>query len=271
MKEIGDLLKEAREKSGKTLVDISNDTKIRKSYLQEIEKGNFDIIPGGEVYVKGFIRNYAKCVGIDGDMIVEKYGKLKRQYEPEDLIENHEKEPYIGKVAKSEDKTKDSKDNRTFLLTLGILLLAVTIFIVNKTGLIPNVEQPNEIDLPKVEDQQNKENDLLEEDKTIDDNLEEGKIIVNKVNETQKNAHYTINNIPEVELIVLSESCWVRIEVDDKIMTEETLFVGDERFWEGEGKIYILAGNPNAIEIKVNGTKINTSYNNPYSFVFERI
>ena len=64
LNEIGVLLREAREASGMSLEEVSEATKIRSKYLEAIEQGDFAVIPG-EVYLKGFMRNYADCVGLD--------------------------------------------------------------------------------------------------------------------------------------------------------------------------------------------------------------
>ena len=37
---------------------------------------------------------------------------------------------------------------------------------------------------------------------------------------------YTINQNPELELKVKTESCWIRIEVDNSKVAEETLYEG---------------------------------------------
>lgn len=76
MNEIGVLLREAREARGMSLADVSEVTKIRSKYLDAIERGEFTMIPG-EVYLKGFIRNYADCVGLDGAQVVIRYNELR--------------------------------------------------------------------------------------------------------------------------------------------------------------------------------------------------
>ena len=64
MIEIGRKLREAREKKGMSLTEIQEFTKIRLRYLEAIESGELDVIPG-EVYRKGFISNYANAVGLE--------------------------------------------------------------------------------------------------------------------------------------------------------------------------------------------------------------
>jgi len=76
LNEIGVLLRGAREARGMSLADVSEITKIRSKYLDAIERGEFATIPG-EVYLKGFIRNYADCVGLDGGKVVARYNELR--------------------------------------------------------------------------------------------------------------------------------------------------------------------------------------------------
>jgi cytoskeletal protein RodZ len=75
MIELGQFLKERREERGITLDEIAEKTKIGKRYLLAIEDGNFDIIPG-EVYLRGFLRKYSLCVGMDPEETVRRYEKL---------------------------------------------------------------------------------------------------------------------------------------------------------------------------------------------------
>ena len=54
MNEIGEILKEARIQQGYTLDDLQQTTKIQKRYLQAIEDGNPDILPG-RFYARAFV------------------------------------------------------------------------------------------------------------------------------------------------------------------------------------------------------------------------
>lgn len=68
--EIGKILQDAREKLGLTLEDISSATKIQVRYLQAIENGQVDRLPG-PFYVKAFIRQYANTVNLDPNTILD--------------------------------------------------------------------------------------------------------------------------------------------------------------------------------------------------------
>ena len=66
---VGQKLEEARKRKGASLREVSESTKIRGDYLSAIEAGNHEInLP--EVYLRGFVRLYAKFLGLDQDAMV---------------------------------------------------------------------------------------------------------------------------------------------------------------------------------------------------------
>ncbi len=67
---IGAAFKKARAIQNKSLETISDQLKIRKVFLEAIENEQFEQLPGG-VYTVGFIRSYAKYLGLDHDLIIE--------------------------------------------------------------------------------------------------------------------------------------------------------------------------------------------------------
>lgn len=83
MSELGIALREAREEKGISLEDLQERTKIQKRYLQAIEEGNFDRLPG-HFYSRAFIKSYAEAVGLDPNVIFETYhSEIPRTSVPE--------------------------------------------------------------------------------------------------------------------------------------------------------------------------------------------
>lgn len=78
MGEFGNRFRKAREKKELSLDDVSNVTKISARMLRAIEEEHFDQLPGG-VFNKGFIRAYAKHLGIDPEEAVTDYLACLRQ------------------------------------------------------------------------------------------------------------------------------------------------------------------------------------------------
>lgn len=72
---VGDILRRARLRIGVTIEQVAANIRIRASYLEAIEEGQLEKLPG-RVYALGFIRTYAEHLGLDGDKIVQ---LLKRQ------------------------------------------------------------------------------------------------------------------------------------------------------------------------------------------------
>ena len=78
MGEFGDKFRKAREKKEISLDDVSNVTKIGARMLRAIEEEDFDQLPGG-VFNKGFIRAYAKHLGLNDEEAVSDYLACLRQ------------------------------------------------------------------------------------------------------------------------------------------------------------------------------------------------
>lgn len=72
MGRIGDIFREQRLSKGLTLDQVSDETNISTRYLQGIENDNFQNFPG-EVYIQGFIRNYAEFLGLDPERMISRY------------------------------------------------------------------------------------------------------------------------------------------------------------------------------------------------------
>src|SRR5579864_2892060 len=88
----GDRLRREREMRGITLDEITESTKISRRHLEALEGDHFDQLPGG-VFNKGFVRAYARFLGIDEDRAVADYSAASNeQPEPENKfpLEIHE-------------------------------------------------------------------------------------------------------------------------------------------------------------------------------------
>ncbi len=78
MGDFGNKFRKARESKELSFDDVSNVIKITPRMLRAIEEENFDQLPGG-VFNKGFIRSYAKHLGLDPEEMVNEYLEMMRQ------------------------------------------------------------------------------------------------------------------------------------------------------------------------------------------------
>jgi cytoskeleton protein RodZ len=70
--EIGNTLRDARNRRKIDLSDVEAATKIRVRFLRAIENEEWDVLPG-DTYARAFIRTYAGYLGLDGERLAEDY------------------------------------------------------------------------------------------------------------------------------------------------------------------------------------------------------
>jgi cytoskeletal protein RodZ len=69
---VADLLRHAREDFGQDVRSVAEILRIRPAYLEAIESGDFDQLPG-TTYAVGFLRTYAEYLGLNGEDMVERF------------------------------------------------------------------------------------------------------------------------------------------------------------------------------------------------------
>ena len=84
---IGRILKERREELGYTLQAAEEETRIRKTYLDSLENNRFSELPG-QAYVTGFIRVYARYLGLKSNPLLALLNDLQSvETRPEETIQ----------------------------------------------------------------------------------------------------------------------------------------------------------------------------------------
>jgi hypothetical protein len=78
----GALLRRLRESCNATLDEVSDITKIRRLYLEAIEEHDFEALPAA-VYVRGFVTEYARILGLDAAHVAKSYMAIYRRYRGE--------------------------------------------------------------------------------------------------------------------------------------------------------------------------------------------
>lgn len=69
----GPALRAAREKSGLTVQEVSNRTKINIAIIRALEEERFEDAPSARVYVWGFVRCMAEEIGLDPEDVAKGY------------------------------------------------------------------------------------------------------------------------------------------------------------------------------------------------------
>ena len=69
-----DHLRSHREAKAMSLDDIARVTRIPTRSLEQLEAGQFEKLPA-DVFVRGFLRSYAQCIGLDTEDTVKRYAQ----------------------------------------------------------------------------------------------------------------------------------------------------------------------------------------------------
>ncbi len=81
----GEELRQEREIRRISLKEIADATKISKRFLEAIERNNYAILPA-PVFTRGFVREYARYLGLNADDMVSRYMHFVRSAPDEDQV-----------------------------------------------------------------------------------------------------------------------------------------------------------------------------------------
>jgi cytoskeletal protein RodZ len=70
--DLGTTLRDARERRGLSLTQLSSTTKIPLTHLEAMEANVFELVPPG-IFLRGFLRAYAREVGLDPRQIIDQF------------------------------------------------------------------------------------------------------------------------------------------------------------------------------------------------------
>lgn len=122
----GDILREERERQGLTIDDIERETSIRARYIAAIENADYEILPN-EVYVRGFVKNYAEFLGFNTAEILQLYHEEKpKKAEPVALEATGEKPDRYAKPFRSgadfKERVQKSHRRQNIIVSLVVLI-----------------------------------------------------------------------------------------------------------------------------------------------------
>lgn len=75
---LGEKLRQAREERDISISEVAEQTRISPHYIEAIENDDYSTLPGG-IFNKGFIKSFAKFVGIDEEEALQDYSRQLSQ------------------------------------------------------------------------------------------------------------------------------------------------------------------------------------------------
>ncbi len=129
MNGIGLKLKEKREENGVSIEEVAEDLKMRPSQIVSLEEGKKEDFKD-VLFLKYFIRDYAKYLGLDGEELVDEFNEFLFDFTsriPVEEIEEAKKEKKNSKKITSPYTLNfnDNKKNYIIYLIIGLVIVSI--------------------------------------------------------------------------------------------------------------------------------------------------
>lgn len=122
MESIGQYLRKERELREISLKEIAHQTKISPFHLRALETDNFSVFPG-EAFIRGFLHNYAACIGLDANDIVNRY--LDQLHPSAETAPSENAQPKTVKISLTEKANPKSEPKISFVAKIAFSVSAL--------------------------------------------------------------------------------------------------------------------------------------------------
>lgn len=229
MSELGQRLKERREALGLTIEDVAKETRIKPKFIEALEKGDYNLLPG-DIFARGFIRNYASFLGLDPEEMLKLYSEERgRSPAPEAA-------PTGTEFPLERPSAWPIRNFAGFLLPLFIIILIVLV-----GGFAYAKYRPSLAPLPTP---------TLSPTPTLTATLT-----------PSPTPTWTPSPSPTPTPLLITltlvglEKSWLEIKVNESLVFTGFLNPGEEQTWSGE-TIFVKCGNAGGVKAIVNGEDI---------------
>jgi len=240
MESFGAYLKSLREEKGKTLEDISQNTKIALANLEFLEKDRYDLLPP-RVFVKGFIRSYAQELGLNPEGVSTRF---------EEFIKDGEMPDYLGEehpLFQQPPRSHSFITSRWFTVALTVAgLVSIGIIILTGVTRLFFPDQQGTAPQPTVRTAQPAGHDSSAARIRSDEHMEPADFPERQPVQTGK-------KVLEIKAIAKT---WIRIEPDTGPAEELMMSPGDIQVFTAKEGFRLLTGNAGGIRLRFNGREL---------------
>ncbi len=250
MDTLGLWLRQAREAQGSTLQEVETETHIRKRFLEALEAGDFAVFPGGEVQIRGFLRIYARYLGLSVDEVLTRYDAEVRGVEAVTRPDRAVRTPMAPPVRPTPGPAAPqppsipisaSRPPRTGLerlMIVGVVLIALLAvvtgvgYLASRNALRPaattvTVTVPSETRLPS-------------------------SIMTPSALPTAMPALPADAQGEAVVRLEATEHVWVRVTKDNQLVFEGLMAPGQVEAWSAQERVVVETGNGAGLLVTVN-------------------
>jgi cytoskeletal protein RodZ len=247
---LGEEFQRAREARGLTLEEAASRTRILPRYLQAVEENNYAKLPD-EVFTKGFVRTYARVLGLDESTVIGKFNESGGQF----YAKQAERESLKQKV---QEEARRKKINRNIVLVLVGVALLVLLVLMGRERQGPELSPAREPSLPapgpNIGPLSPQSGAASPVDPTVSPRASSGPT------EVERNVSGALpleRVVPDDKKLVLEieavERCWVLVQADHGPAQEVMLHPGDRFRWMAQEHVILTLGNAGGVRVYFDG------------------
>lgn len=247
---VGYTLRQERERQNLSISDVEEGTSIRAIYIEAIEAGEYDKLPGN-VYTKGFIKSYAKFLDMDVDALVKEFLADIAELTPPESVTTEA----AAQVTESKGEVKPvQSEKKLFGYSIqtedrspsNALIVAAVVLVAVLAGGIWAFMSGSDSDVAKVDTPQVQEEQVATSEPPPADNPT-----------PVANANPAPPPSDNVAIQArFNDRCWVLVTIDGAVVQEGVIEGGQTLSWEGKDNISFRLGNAGAVEFFQNGQSL---------------
>lgn len=248
MDRLGQYLRAERGKRGMSLDEVSARTRIRLQTLEALERDDYPILPT-EVTVKGFLRAYARCLGLDEQQVLGRYQEFAAEY-----FKGTQDTAAASRAAQA--SRQHAWQHR--LTVVGLTAAAVMVVISGVVALSPqsqpehptDISSPMQSPLPPVVvpfPVPGEEVPIVEPPVEAPSSGPPSAIPAPATAPPREAAK------PQQLAVIATETSWVQVTIDNGETKEVILQPGERAGWEAEHGFKLTVGNAGGVAVEYNG------------------
>ncbi|MGZ6507172.1 MAG: helix-turn-helix domain-containing protein [Tumebacillaceae bacterium] len=256
MQEVGTELKRLREQKGLTLDDVQYGTKIRSRYLEAIEAGELEALPG-IVYARGFIKSYAEFLGVNGQELLETYGVATQPVENVPVETMSRRSSNIAKKPLRTSTFGGMNKLPQILAGVGVVaaLVVIYVWIVDKPANETSKNQVKTQDVPKAVAQPVQTPAPVTPAPVTPPPAP--KVVVKEQEKTNNKKVFGVTNAEALTMeVTTTDNCWLEVNADGKVIESGIMKKGETHSWKANSSLSLMTAKSNYMTVKVNGQPV---------------
>jgi cytoskeleton protein RodZ len=258
VQEVGTELKRLREQKGLTLEDVQYGTKIRTRYLEAIEAGELEALPG-IVYARGFIKSYAEFLGINGQELLETYGMATQPVETFPVETMSRRSSNIAKKPIRNNTFGGMNKLPQILAGIGVVaaLVVIYVWIVDKPANETSNNQVKTQDVPKAVAQPVHPVQTPPPTPVPVTPPPAPKAVVKEQEKTNNKKVFGVTNAQALTMeVTTQDNCWLEVNADGKVIESGIMKKGETHSWKANNSLSLMTAKSNSMTVKVNGQPV---------------